>query len=192
MSEAKPFMIQRQQVMDAYLKVKANKGGAGVDAVNMFEFDKNTKLQLYRICNRMSSGSYMPPPVKLVEIPKKGGGPRPLGIPTVADRIAQTVVRGLLEPGLELIFHEDSYGYRPRRSAAMALSKARERCWKLNWVVDLDIKGYFDNIPHDLLMKAVRKHCEVNWMLLYIERWLKAPLQKLDGTVVERTKGVPQ
>ena len=140
----------------------------------------------------MSSGSYMPPPVKLVEIPKKVGGLRPLGIPTIADRIAQTVVRGLLEPGLELIFHEDSYGYRPRKSAAMALGKARERCWKLNWVVDVDIKGYFDNIPHDLLMKAVRKHCGNKWMLLYIERWLKAPLQKADGTIVARRKGVRQ
>jgi group II intron reverse transcriptase/maturase len=140
----------------------------------------------------MSSGSYLPPPVKLVEIPKKGGGLRPLGIPTVADRIAQTVVRGLLEPGLELIFHEDSYGYRPRKSAVMALGKARERCWKLNWVVDVDIKGYFDNIPHGLLMKAVKRHCRSNWMLLYIERWLKAPLQKEDGTIVARTKGVPQ
>jgi RNA-directed DNA polymerase len=130
--------------------------------------------------------------VKLVEIPKKGGGLRPLGIPTIADRIAQTVVRGLLEPGLELIFHEDSYGYRPRKSAAMALGKARERCWKLNWVVDVDIKGYFDNIPHGLLMKAVSRHCRSKWMLLYIERWLKAPLQKQDGTIVARTKGVPQ
>jgi group II intron reverse transcriptase/maturase len=134
----------------------------------------------------------MPPPVKLVEIPKKGGGLRPLGIATVADRIGQTVVRGLLEPSLELIFHKDSYGYRPGRSAIQALSVARERCWKLNWVVDVDIKGYFDNIPHDLLMKAVRRHCQVKWMLMYIERWLKAPLQKSDGTLVERTKGVPQ
>jgi len=140
----------------------------------------------------MSSGSYMPPPVKLKEIPKKGGGLRPLGIPTVSDRIVQTVVRGLLEPGLEVIFHKDSYGYRPGKSAIQALSCARERCWKLNWVVDVDIKGYFDNIPHDLLMKAVRRHCQVKWMLLYIERWLKAPLQKSDGTLVERTKGVPQ
>jgi len=192
MSEAKPFSISRRLVSLAYQKVRSNKGAGGVDGVSLETFDAGYKDQLYKLWNRMSSGSYMPPPVKLVEIPKKGGGLRPLGIPTIADRIAQTVIRGLLEPGLELIFHEDSYGYRPRKSAAMALSKARERCWKLNWVVDLDIKGYFDNIPHDLLMKAVRKHCRSKWMLLYIERWLKAPLQKGDGSIVSRTKGVPQ
>lgn len=140
----------------------------------------------------MSSGSYMPPPVKLTEIPKKGGGLRPLGIPTIADRIAQTVVRGLLEPGLEQIFHQDSHGYRVNKSAVEALSKAREKCWKLNWVIDLDIQEYFDSIPHDLLMKAVGRHCQTRWMLLYIERWLKVPLQKVDGTLIERTKGVPQ
>jgi RNA-directed DNA polymerase len=192
MSEAKPFSISRRLVSLAYQKVRSNKGAGGVDGVSLESFEAGYKEHLYRLWNRMSSGSYMPPPVKLVEIPKKGGGLRPLGIPTIADRIAQTVVRGLLEPGLELIFHEDSYGYRPRKSAAMALSKARERCWKLNWVVDVDIKGYFDNIPHGLLMKAVRKHCRSKWMLLYIERWLKAPLQKEDGTIVARTKGVPQ
>ena len=192
MSEAKPFSISRRLVSLAYQKVRSNKGAGGVDGVSLEAFEAGYKDHLYRLWNRMSSGSYMPPPVKLVEIPKKGGGLRPLGIPTIADRIAQTVVRGLLEPGLELIFHEDSYGYRPRKSAAMALSKARERCWKLNWVVDVDIKGYFDNIPHGLLMKAVRKHCRSKWMLLYIERWLKAPLQKEDGTIVARTKGVPQ
>ena len=143
MSEAKPFMIQRQQVMGAYLKVKANKGGAGVDAVNMLEFDKNTKQQLYRIWNRMSSGSYMPPPVKLVEIEKKDGGIRPLGIPTIADRIAQTVVADLLGQQLDKVFHEDSYGYRPGKSGPQALAKARERCWKYNWVLDLDIRSFF-------------------------------------------------
>jgi RNA-directed DNA polymerase len=192
MSEAKPFSISRRLVSLAYQKVRSNKGAGGVDGVSLETFDAGYKDHLYRLWNRMSSGSYMPPPVKLVEIPKKGGGLRPLGIPTIADRIAQTVVRGLLEPGLELIFHEDSYGYRPRKSAVMALSKARERCWKLNWVVDVDIKGYFDNIPHELLMKAVRRHCRSKWMLLYIERWLRVPLQKEDGTIVARTKGVPQ
>jgi RNA-directed DNA polymerase len=192
MSETKPFSISRRLVSLAYQKVRSNKGAGGVDGVNLEAFETAYKDHLYKLWNRMSSGSYMAPPVKLVEIPKKGGGLRPLGIATVADRIGQTVVRGLLEPSLELIFHKDSYGYRPGRSAIQALSRARERCWKLNWVVDVDIKGYFDNIPHDLLMKAVRRHCQVSWMLLYIERWLKAPLQKADGTIVERNKGVPQ
>lgn len=164
----------------------------GVDGVSLESFHTGYRDHLYKLWNQMSSGSYMPPPVRLHEILKKGGGLRPLGIPTVTDRIAQTVVRGLLEPSLELIFHQDSYGYRPGKSAEQALSVARERCWKLNWVVDVDIKGYFDNIPHDLLMKVLRRHCQVRWMLLYIERWLKAPVQKRDGTIVPRIKGVPQ
>ena len=189
MSETKSFSISRRLVSLAYQKVRSNKGAGGVDGVSLEVFDAGYKDHLYRLWNQMSSGSYIPPPVRLKEIPKKGGGLRPLGIPTVADRIAQTVVRGLLEPSLELIFHKDSYGYRPGKSAIAALSWVRERCWKLNWVVDLDIKGYFDNIPHDLLMKAVMRHCQVRWMLLYIERWLKAPLQKTDGTIVERNKG---
>lgn len=140
----------------------------------------------------MSSGSYMPPAVKLIEIPKKGGGLRPLGIPTIADRIAQSVIRGLLEPTLEPLFIKDSYGYRPGKSATQAVERVRQLCWKQPWVIDLDIKGFFDNIPHHLLMKAVRKHCETKWILLYIERWLAAPLQLQDGTQVARTKGVPQ
>ena len=192
MSETKPFSISRRLVSLAYQKVSSNGGAGGVDGVSLESFHAGYRDHLYKLWNQMSSGSYMPPPVKLVEIPKKGGGLRPLGIPTVADRIAQTVVRGLLEPSLELIFHKDSYGYRPGKSAVEALSVARERCWKLNWVVDVDIKGYFDNIPHDLLMKALRRHCQVRWMLLYIERWLKAPLQMRDGSIVQRTKGVPQ
>ena len=140
----------------------------------------------------MSSGSYIPPAVKLIEIPKKGGGLRPLGIPTIADRIAQSVVRGLLEPTLEPLFIKDSYGYRPGKSAVQAVERVRKLCWKQAWVIDLDIKGFFDNIPHHLLMKAVRKHCETKWILLYIERWLAAPLQLQDGTHAARTKGVPQ
>jgi len=192
MSKTKRFSISRRLVSLAYQKVRSNKGAGGVDGVSMETFGESYKDHLYKLWNRMSSGSYLPPAVRLMEIPKKGGGLRPLGIPTIADRIGQTVVRGLLEPSLELIFHKDSYGYRPGKSAVEALSRARERCWKLNWVLDIDIRGYFDNIPHDLLMKAVRKHCQVRWMLLYIERWLKAPLQKADGTIVERTKGVPQ
>lgn len=140
----------------------------------------------------MSSGSYMPSPVLQVEIPKKGGGVRPLGIPTITDRIAQMVVLLNLEPKLEPVFHKDSYGYRPNKNALEAIGTARKRCWKYDWVLDLDIKGFFDNIPHDLLMRAVRKHTDCKWSLLYIERWLKAPVRKSNGTLVERTKGTPQ
>ena len=192
MSETKPFGISKQRVYDAYQKVKANKGSGGVDGISLKEFDKDYRNHLYKLWNRMSSGSYLPPPVKLMEIPKKGGGLRPLGIPTIADRIGQTVVKDLLEPVLEPLFHEDSYGYRLGKSAIEAVTKARERCWQYGWVIDLDIKGFFDNIPHELLMKAVSKHCDCKWMLLYIERWLVAPLQLADGTIVARAKGVPQ
>lgn len=192
MSKTKPFSIDRLWVYEAWLKVKSNKGSGGVDGISLNAFDKDYKNRLYKLWNQMSSGSYMPPPVKLMEIPKKGGGLRPLGIPTIADRIGQTVVKDLLEPVLEPLFHEDSYGYRIGKSAIDAIAKTRERCWKQSWVIDLDIKGFFDNIPHDLLMKAVRRHCDSKWMLLYIERWLVAPLQLTDGTIVARTKGVPQ
>lgn len=192
MSGAKPYSIDRQLVMDAYERIKANKGASGVDEMSMEQFDENYKKHLYRIWNQMSSGSYMPPAVKLVEIPKKGGGYRPLGIPTIADRIAQAVVTGLLEKEVEPIFHEDSYGYRVGKSAHQALQKAKTRCWKYHWVLDLDIRSFFDNIPHDLLMKAVEKHTDCKWMLLYIRRWLVAPLQLADGTIQQRTKGVPQ
>lgn len=192
MSETKPFSICKQWVYAAYLKVQSNRGSGGVDGISLKEFDKDYKNHLYKLWNQMSSGSYLPPPVKLLEIPKKGGGLRPLGIPTIADRIGQTVVKELLEPVLEPLFHEDSYGYRKGKSAIDAVAKAKERCWKYGWVIDLDIKGFFDNIPHDLLMKALRKHCDCKWMRLYIERWLAAPLQLEDGRVIARTKGVPQ
>jgi RNA-directed DNA polymerase len=147
MSKAKPFSISKRLVMAAYQKVRSNKGSAGVDEVSMNEFDKDYRNHLYKVWNRMSSGSYIPPPVKLIEIPKKGGGLRPLGIPTVADRIAQSVVRGLLEPTLEPLFIKDSYGYRPGKSAKQAVERVRQLCWKQSWVIDLDIKGFFDNIP---------------------------------------------
>lgn len=192
MSKTKPFSISKRLMMAAYHQVRSNRGSAGVDEVSMNEFDKEYRDNLYKLWNRMSSGSYMPPAVKLIEIPKKGGGLRPLGIPTIADRIAQSVVRGLLEPRLEPLFVKDSYGYRPGKSAKQAVERVRQLCWQQSWVIDLDIKGFFDNIPHDLLMKAVKKHCETKWMLLYIERWLTAPLQLSDGTQVARTKGVPQ
>ena len=192
MKETKPFIISRKVIWEAYQSVKANKGASGVDRVDLKEFAKDLKQNLYRIWNQMSSGSYMPSPVLLVEIPKKGGGKRPLGIPTIADRVAQTVVKMELEPILEPIFHPDSYGYRPHKSALDAVGKTRERCWQYDWVLDVDIKGFFDNIPHDLLMKAVRKHSQCRWVLLYIERWLVAPVQNAQGVISPREKGTPQ
>jgi RNA-directed DNA polymerase len=192
MIKTKPFTISKDLVLQAYLRVKENRGSAGIDGLSLEVFDKDRRKHLYRLWNRMSSGSYMPCAVLLVEIPKKTGGKRPLGIPTITDRIAQTVVTMTLEPDLDKIFHEDSHGYRPGKSALEAVGKARQRCWRYDWVLDLDIKGFFDNIPHDLLMKAVRKHTDCKWVLLYIERWLKAAVQQEDGTLTERTKGTPQ
>lgn len=192
MIKTKPFTISKDLVLQAYLRVKENRGSAGIDGLSLEVFDKDRRKHLYRLWNRMSSGSYMPCAVLLVEIPKKTGGKRPLGIPTITDRIAQTVVTMTLEPDLDKIFHEDSHGYRPGKSALEAVGKTRQRCWRCDWVLDLDIKGFFDNIPHDLLMKAVRKHTDCKWVLLYIERWLKAAVQQEDGTLTERTKGTPQ
>jgi len=192
MAEAKPYTISKQVVWEAYQKVKANQGAAGVDGQSIEAFETDLKNNLYKIWNRMSSGSYFPPPVRLVEIPKASGGLRPLGIPTVADRVAQMVVKMHLEPLVEPCFHDDSYGYRPGRSALDAVATARQRCWRSDWVIDLDIKGFFDNLDHDLVMKAVRHHDKTPWVLLYIERWLKAPVQRQDGSQQERTKGSPQ
>jgi RNA-directed DNA polymerase len=174
-NKAKPFCISKWEVWEAYKLVKANKGAAGVDGQSIAEFEEDVKDNLFKIWNRMSSGSYFPPPVRRVDIPKDNGRTRPLGIPTVADRIAQTVVKRYLEPILEEYFHLDSYGYRPGKSAIEAIGVARQRCWRYDWVLDLDIKGFFDNIDHDLLMRAVRKHTDCKWVLLYIERRLKAP-----------------
>ena len=192
MSKEKPFNISKRVVWEGYQRVRANKGAAGVDAESIAEFEKDLKGNLYKIWNRMSSGSYFPPPVRSVAIPKDGGGRRMLGIPTVGDRVAQMVVKIYLEPHVEPIFHRDSYGYRPRKSALDAVGVARERCWSHDWVLDLDIKGFFDNIDHELLMRAVRKQTEIKWIRLYIERWLKAPAQQTDGTLVQRDKGTPQ
>jgi RNA-directed DNA polymerase len=192
MKEAKPFCITRKEVWEAYQRVKANKGAAGVDEQTLKDFEKGVKDNLYKIWNRMSSGSYFPPPVLTVTIPKKNGGERKLGIPTVADRIAQQVVKARLEPELEPLFHEDSYGYRPKKSALEAVGRARERCWRYDWVIDLDIKGFFDNLDQNLLLLAVRKHAPEPWIVLYIERWLKAPRQEEDGRLVPREKGTPQ
>ncbi|MZP31488.1 group II intron reverse transcriptase/maturase [Heliobacterium undosum] len=178
--------------MDAFNRVKANKGAAGVDAQSLVEYEKNLKDNLYKLWNRMSSGSYFPKPVKGVEIPKKSGGTRLLGVPTVEDRIAQMVGRLYFEPIVERIFHKDSYGYRPGKSAIDAIGTTRKRCWEYDWVIEFDIRKLFDNIEHELLMKAVRKHTECKWFLLYVERWLKAPFQMPDGAIVERTSGTPQ
>jgi len=189
---AKPFVISKRLVWEAYRDVKAKGGAAGVDKESIELFEVRLKDNLYRLWNRMSSGSYFPPPVKAVPIPKKSGGTRVLGVPTVSDRIAQTVVKKVLEPILDPIFDEDSFGYRPGKSAHDAVAITRQRCWRYDWVVEFDIKGLFDHIDHGLLMKALRHHCKIRWVLLYVERWLKAPLQHRDGQVVSREMGTPQ
>lgn len=192
MNKTKSFCISKQTVWKAYELVKANDGGPGYDGQTIEDFEKDLKNNLYKIWNRMSSGSYMPPPVLRVEVPKDDGRMRPLGIPSVSDRIAQMVVKQYLEPELEKVFHPDSYGYRPNKSAIQAITKARQMCWQYDWLVDLDIKGFFDNIDHKLMMQAVAVHTKSKWILLYIERWLKASVQFKDGTLVKRDQGTPQ
>ena len=190
--KAKPFDIPKREVWKAFKKVKANQGAAGVDGQSIADFEADLSNNLYKLWNRLSSGSYLPPPVRRVDIPKADGGTRPLGIPTVADRIAQEVARRYLEPILEPAFYIDSYGYRPGKSAIDAVRTARQRGWRYDWVLDIDIKGYFESIDWELLLKAVRHHTDCTWVLLYIERWLKAPVQMEDGSVVPRTAGTPQ
>jgi len=188
----KPFDIDKMQVFEAYKAVKSNAGAAGVDGQTIEQFEADLKSNLYKIWNRMSSGSYFPPPVRAVTIPKKSGGDRILGVPTVADRVAQMVVKQVIEPSLDPVFLEDSYAYRPSKSALDAVGVTRERCWKYDWVVEFDIKGLFDNIDHELLLRAIRKHVTCKWALLYIERWLKAPMLQEDGVLMERSRGTPQ
>lgn len=192
MTSAKAFDIPKTMVWDAYLDVKRSGGGPGVDGQTMEDFEKDLKNQLYKIWNRMSSGSYFPPPVLRVEIPKADGGTRELGIPTIGDRIAQAVAKRYLEPLVEPHFHKDSYGYRPGRSALDAIARTRERCWRDDWVLDLDIKGFFDNLDHDLVLRAVRRFSTCTWLLLYIRRWLQADQQTQDGIVRPRLLGTPQ
>lgn len=188
----KSFDIPKTLIWEAYQRVKANGGSSGVDQETITEFENRLSDNLYKLWNRLCSGTYFPPAVKGVPIPKKSGGMRMLGVPTVADRIAQTVVKAVLEPMLEPVFHRDSFGYRPGRSALDAVTLVRRRCWDYDWVVEFDIKGLFDNIDHALLMRAVRKHCQIPWVLLYIERWLTAPMEMANGQREERARGTPQ
>ncbi|MFN0029844.1 MAG: group II intron reverse transcriptase/maturase [Acidimicrobiales bacterium] len=190
---AKPFAISKRVVFEAWEKVKSNRGAAGVDGQSIADFEADLRGNLYRIWNRMSSGSYFPFPVRAVEIPKAGGvGVRVLGVPTVSDRVAQTVVRLYLEPEVEPLSHPDSYGYRPGRSALDAVGACRKRCWSSDWVIDLDIRAFFDSLDHDLVLRSVEKHTDLAWVLLYVRRWLTAPLQRSDGTLVARDRGTPQ
>ena len=192
-SSGKPFGISKQEVWQAYQKVAANKGAAGVDGVSLAEFESDLKGNLYKIWNRMSSGSYFPPPVKAVEIPKAhGAGTRVPGVPTIGDRIAQTVVAGRIEAEVEPKFQPDSYGYRPRKSALDAVGRCRERCWKYDWVIDLDVRKFFDTVPWDRILAAVEASTALPWVILYVKRWLAAPIRMPDGTLAERDRGTPQ
>jgi len=192
MTSTKPYSIAKRTVWEAYQQVKANRGAAGIDEETIAMFEQNLSGNLYKLWNRLSSGSYFPPPVKQVEIPKATGGTRKLGVPTVSDRIAQTVVKLLIEPRLDALFHPDSYGYRPGRSAKQAVAVTRKRCWQYDWLVEFDIKAAFDQIDHGLLLKAVRTHIKEDWILLYIERWLTAPFEAADGSRLPRERGTPQ
>jgi RNA-directed DNA polymerase len=192
-SQVKPFDISKAVVWEAYRRVKANKGAAGVDGVTIEQYEQDLKKNLFKLWNRLSSGSYFPPPVKAVPIPKAGGkGVRILGVPTVDDRIAQTTAAMYLEREVEPVFHPDSYGYRPRRSALDAVGRCRERCWSSDWVIDLDIRAFFDSVDHTLMLKAVERHTDQKWILLYVQRWLVAPVRQQDGTLVARDRGTPQ
>lgn len=192
MDTTKSYDIAPEAVKEAWARVKSNKGSAGIDKETIGQFEDKLEGNLYKIWNRMSSGTYFPPPVRAVGIPKKSGGERILGIPTVTDRVAQMVVKMQFGPLVEPHFDQDSYGYRPNKSAIDAVRVTRERCWQYDWVLEFDIRKLFDTISHEILMKVVRQHTESKWMVLYIERWLKAPFIKDDGTLVKRTQGTPQ
>ncbi|MET8646420.1 group II intron reverse transcriptase/maturase, partial [Streptomyces sp. NPDC004675] len=191
-ASAKPFDISKQEVWDAWVKVRGNKGSSGVDGVSIEAFEKDLKNNLYKVWNRMSSGTYFPPDVKAVPIPKSGGGTRMLGVPTVADRVAQTVVAGRLSERVEQIFHPDSFGYRPGKSALDAVASCRERCWRFDWVVEFDIRKFFDTVPWDKVVAAVEAHTDARWVVLYVKRWLAAGLRLPDGSTTERAEGTPQ
>ena len=192
MKESKPYEIPKIRILEAYRLVKANRGSAGIDGMDFEDFEKHLNNNLYKIWNRMSSGSYFPLPVMAVEIPKKLGGTRKLGIPTITDRIAQMVAKMYIEPVVEPMFHEDSYGYRPNKSALDAVGQTRKRCWRYDFVIELDIRGLFDNIDHELLMRVVNRHVKEEWIKIYIQRWLKTPFIEKQGVLTERTSGTPQ
>ena len=192
MNKSKQYEIPKRAVIDAYQRVKANKGSAGIDGIDFEKFEEKLNNNLYKIWNRMSSGSYFPSPVMAVEIPKKSGGTRRLGIPTITDRVAQMVARMYVEKAVEPMFCEDSYGYRPNKSALDAIEMTRKRCWKYDYVIELDVKGLFDNIDHELLMKVVHRHVKEPWICMYIERWLKTPFVLRNGEIIERKAGTPQ
>ena len=192
MKENKSIEIPKALVWESWQNVRRNAGAAGIDGQSITDFEDRVGKELYKLWNRLSSGSYFPPPVRAVEIPKRSGGTRVLGIPAVADRVGQTIIKSLIEPRLEAVFDVDSYGYRPGRSGHDALAVTRKRCWKYDWVLEYDIKGLFDNISHELLLKAVRSHVKEDWIVMYIERWLSAPMILADGTKVDRIKGTPQ
>jgi RNA-directed DNA polymerase len=188
----KPFDISKQEVWDAWMKVRGNKGSSGVDGVSIGAFEADLKNNLYKVWNRMSSGTYFPPDVKAVPIPKSGGGTRVLGVPTVADRVAQTVVAGHLAARVEQVFHPDSFGYRPGKSALDAVRVCRRRCWKFDWVIEFDIRKFFDTVPWDQVVAAVEAHTDAGWVVLYVKRWLAAGLRLPDGSKTERAEGTPQ
>ena len=190
--ETKSQPINRLMVWQAYKRVKANKGSAGIDEMRWDDLDKDLSHQLFRLWNRMTSGSYFPPAVKEVEIDKKDGGKRKLGIPTILDRIAQQVVKAYLEPLVDPHFHKNSFGYRSNKNPHQAIESAFHNSNRNDWVIDLDIKGFFDNINHELLMKGVKYLCKEKWVLLYVERWLKAGVMQKDGTITDRISGTPQ
>ncbi len=192
MKETKSIPITKKMVWEAFKRVKSNKGSAGIDGINLEEFEADLSNNLYKVWNRLSSGSYFPPPVKEVAIPKGRGKVRKLGIPTVGDRVAQMVVKNYLEPQLDPVFHNSSYGYRPNKRAHEAIGVARKNCWKIDWAIDLDIKGFFDQIDHDLLLKALNKHTEEKWVKMYVKRWLTVSVETQKGEQLERTKGTPQ
>jgi len=190
---AKGIPITRSMVWQAYKKVSKNKGSGGVDGISLKTYEVDLEDNLYQLWNRLTSGSYFPKAVRQVSIPKKDGSQRKLGIPTITDRIAQQVVKDYLEGSFEKVFHENSYGYRPLKSAHQALEQVRQNVWKQDWVIDMDIKGFFDEVSHELLMKALSKHVSENWVLIYIKRWLESPIETESKELVYRKgKGTPQ